>query len=136
MLDRARRIGDAAFGYARNGPMLDGLRNQPRFGALLRGRGFEKFLPSTKGRDMNKLVILATGTVILMLAGCGPQAQNQADVVNAAAPVDDPMALNDSERTAVDNAAGADNARAGNAGADNASNAGDRTIGERTNKDK
>jgi hypothetical protein len=85
---------------------------------------------------MKKLAILATGTVILTLAGCGPQAQNQADMANAGAPVGDPMALNDSERTAVDNAAGADNAGAGNAGADNASNASDRTIGDRTNKDR
>jgi hypothetical protein len=85
---------------------------------------------------MNKLAISATGTVILMLAGGGPQAKNQADMANAAAPVDDPMALNDSERTAVDNAAGADNAGAGNAGADNASTARNRAIGDRTNKDK
>ena len=80
---------------------------------------------------MNKLVILTAGTAMLMLAGCGPKAQNQADMANAAAPVDDPMALNDSERTAVDNAAGADNA-----GADNASNTGDRTIGDRTIGDR
>ncbi len=40
-LDRARAIGDGGLGYARNDPMLDQLRNQPRFVELLRGLGFE-----------------------------------------------------------------------------------------------
>jgi hypothetical protein len=116
--------------------MFAGLRNQPRFSALL-GAGV-LVIPTLdeKGCNMNKLAMLAAGTVILMLAGCGPKAQNQADMANALAPVDDPMALNDSERTAVDNTAGADNAEAGNAGANNGSNAEDRTMGDRTNNDK
>ena len=40
-LDRARKIGDGGLAYARNDPMLDGLRKQPRFVELLRGLGFE-----------------------------------------------------------------------------------------------
>jgi hypothetical protein len=123
-------------GYALNDPMLYGMRNQPRFSAFLRGLEFNWFDLQQKGCDMKRLAFLATGTVTLLLAGCGSQAQNQADRANALAPVDDPMALNDSQRTAVDNAAGADNARAGNAGAEDASNAVDRTTGDRTNKDK
>ncbi len=40
-LDRARKIGDGGLAYARNDPMLDGLRKQTRFVELLRGLGFE-----------------------------------------------------------------------------------------------
>jgi hypothetical protein len=120
----------------RNDPMLDDCATSPVLARCFAGYGSSDFNLRQNGCDMNKLAILATGTVILMLAGCGPKAQNQADMANALAPVDDPMALNDSERTAVDNAAGARNAGAGNAGADNGSDAGDRTTGDRTNKDK
>jgi hypothetical protein len=107
--------------------MLDGCATSPVLARCFAGSGSSDLNLRQNGCDMNKLAILATGTVMLMLAGCGPRAQNQSDTANALAPVDDPMALNDSERTAVDNGAGADNAGAGNAGADKASNAGDRT---------
>jgi hypothetical protein len=76
---------------------------------------------------MYKLAIVAIGTSILMLAGCGPQAPNQADAgANAAAPVADPMAMNAEEKIAAENAA-AENAELDNAGAGNASNVGDPT---------
>jgi hypothetical protein len=40
-LQRARAVGDTGLIYARNDPLLDPLRDEPRFGQLLASIGFE-----------------------------------------------------------------------------------------------
>ena len=41
VLERARAVGDSGLIYARNDPLLDGLRNEPRFARLLASIGFD-----------------------------------------------------------------------------------------------
>ena len=40
-LERARVVGDSGLIYARNDPLLDALRNEPRFAKLLASIGFD-----------------------------------------------------------------------------------------------
>jgi len=40
-LERARFLGDSGLIYARNDPLLDALRNEPRFARLLASIGFD-----------------------------------------------------------------------------------------------
>jgi len=40
-LERAHVMGDSGLIYARNDPLLDGLRNEPRFARLLASIGFD-----------------------------------------------------------------------------------------------